>query len=107
MDIEVYADHHVRGGLELVSTIGDEVVAGLGSCAERVTSVCVELTVAAAPRWDRTGLRCQLEVQPRGHASVAVTRLAETGDAAVRGAVDDMRHVLERMFRRIDGHRSA
>jgi len=34
---------------------------------------------------------------------VMVTRLAATGDAAVHGAVDDMRRVLERMFHRIDG----
>jgi hypothetical protein len=105
MEIQVHTDRHIRGQEELISFIGFEVVAGLGPCAERVTSAHVHLT---AERLSRTGpaeLRCLVEVRPRGHAPLAVTHRASTNDAAVRGAVDDMRQVLERMFHRIDERR--
>lgn len=101
MEIKVRTDRAVRNGQELASFVGYEVVAGLGSCATRVASALVEITdetTSTVP-----GLRCQLEVWPLGHAPVIVSRLAATGEAAVSGAVEDMRHVLERMFRRLDG----
>lgn len=103
MEIQVRTDRALRDGQELATFVGYELVAGLGACATRVLSALVELSedgTTSSP----SRLRCQLEVWPLDHAPVAVSRLAATGDAAVRGAVEDMRHVLERMFRRIDGH---
>jgi hypothetical protein len=107
MDIEVRTDRRVQERGDLARFVGYEVLAGLGPCADRVASARVELSVASTAERGRTRLRCQFEVRPRGHAPLAVSRLAATGDAAVRGAVDDMRHVLERMFRRIDGRHEA
>jgi hypothetical protein len=107
MEIEVCTDRSVRETGDLASFAGYEVLAGLGPCADRVASARVELSVASTAERGRTRLRCQFEVRPLGHAPLAVSRLAATGDAAVRGAVDDMRHVLERMFRRIDGRREG
>ncbi len=104
MEIQVRTDRALRGGHELATFVGYEVVAGLGACAVRVISALVELTEDQATTDRPAVLRCQLEVRPHGHAPVIVSRLAADGDAAVRGAVEDMRNVLERMFRRIDGH---
>jgi hypothetical protein len=104
MEIQVSTDRALRGGRELAAFVGYEIVAGLGAFADRVISAMVELTEDQSPAEGSTRLRCQLEVRPRGHASVVVSRFAATGDTAVRGAVEDMRHVLERMFNRIDGH---
>lgn len=103
MEIKVRTDRAMRDGQQLASFVGYEVVAGLGACAARVASALVELTeeTTDAAR-GKPVLRCQLEVWPLGHAPVVVSRLASTGEAAVSGAVADMRHVLERMFRRID-----
>jgi hypothetical protein len=105
MDIEVRTDRSVEERGDLSRFVGYEVLAGLGPCADRVASAQVELTVASTAERGRTRLRCQFEVRPLGHPPLTVSRLAATGDAAVRGAVDDMRHVLERMFRRIDSRR--
>lgn len=105
MEIQVQTDRHIRGKEELISFIGTEVVAGLGACAERVMSVHVYLTAESVAPKGTADLRCLLEVRPRGHAPLAVTHRAPTKDAAVRGAVADMREVLERMFSRIDGRR--
>ena len=102
MEIQLRTDRHVRGADELVSFVGFEVVTGLGPCAPRISSVQVQLTAESGVGGGAAGLRCLLEVRPRGPAPLAVMRCAATTDAAVRGAVDDMRHVLERMFRRID-----
>jgi hypothetical protein len=102
MEIQVRTDHHVRGDEELISYVGFEVVAGLGSCAERVTSAHVHLTAEHVGRRGQTVLRCVLEVRPRGHAPLAVSHRAQTKDAAIRGAVEDMRGILERMLHRID-----
>jgi hypothetical protein len=107
MDIVVRADRQVHDTGDLASFVGYEVLAGLGPCADRVASARVELSVARAAERGHTRLRCQFEVRPEDHAPLAVSRLASTGDAAVRGAVDDMRHVLERMFRRIDSRREG
>jgi hypothetical protein len=102
VEIQVRTDRALKGGQDLAAFVGYELVAGLGTCAERVLSALVELTEDPSGD-DPSRLRCQLEVWPRDHAPVIVSRLAANGDAAVRGAVEDMRHVLERMFRRIDG----
>jgi hypothetical protein len=104
MEIQVRTDRALRGGHELATFVGYEIVAGLGACAIRVMSALVELTEDSPTAHGPARLRCKLEVRPHGHAPVVVSRLASSGDAAVRGAVEDMRHVLERMFRRIDGH---
>jgi len=103
MEIQVSTDRALRGGRELAAFVGYEIVAGLGACADRVISALVELTEDRPTTDSPARLRCQLEVRPHGHAPVIVSRLASDGDTAVRGAVEDMRHVLERMFRRIDG----
>jgi hypothetical protein len=104
MEIQVSTDRALRGGRELAAFVGYEIVAGLGSFADRVTSALVELTEDKPAPEGSTRLRCQLEVRPLGHAPIVVSRLAATGDTAVRGAVQDLSHVLERMFSRIDGH---
>lgn len=105
MEIQVWADRPLRAEDELVSLVGTELVAGLGPCAGRVTSACVHVTTD----WGFHGpaLRCLLEVRPLGHAPLAVTHHASTHDAAVRGAVGDMRGLLDRMFRRIDAAGTA
>jgi hypothetical protein len=104
MEIQVSTDRALKGGRELAAFVGYEVVAGLGAVADRVISALVELTEDESTEEGSSRLRCQLEVRPRGHAPVVVARFAATGDTAVRGAVEDMRRVLERMFNRIDGH---
>jgi hypothetical protein len=101
VQIQVQADHDV-GSDELTSLVGFELLAGLGPCAARVTSACAVLTTDG--RYDGPpALRCVLEVRPNGHAPLAVARRAATTDAAVRAAVGDMRGLLERIFRRMDG----
>lgn len=106
MEILVRTDGHLRGQDELFAFVGFEVIAGLGSCASRVGSVHVELSAEGGGRTGPASLRCRLEVRPRGHAPLAVMHRAPTDVDAVRGAVGDMRGVLERMFRRIDVHRT-
>ena len=103
MQIQVQTDHDVGGNDELTSFVGFEVLAGLGACAARVTSACAVLTTDSTRHPGPPALRGVLEVRPTGHAPLAVTRRAATTDAAVRAAVGDMRGLLERMFRRMDG----
>ena len=102
MEIQVLTDRALRGGQDLAAFVGYELLAGLGASADRVLRALVELSEDTSEQGP-SRLRCQLEVWPQDHAPVIVSRLAANGDAAVRGAVEDMRHVLERMFRRIDG----
>jgi hypothetical protein len=105
MEIQVHTDRHVRAAEELISYIGSEVLTGLGPCAERVMSAHIHLTAENDVRRGPTDLRCMLEMRPRGHAPLAVIHRASTRDAAIRGAINDMRGILERIFSRIDGHR--
>ena len=102
MEIQVRTDRALKGGQDLAAFVGYELVAGLGACAVRVLSALVELS-EDTPEHGPSRLRCHLEVRPRDHEPVIVSRLAVSGDAAIRGAVEDMRNVLERMFSRIDG----
>jgi hypothetical protein len=102
MEIQVHTDRHVRGDEVLIAFVTSEVVTGLGACAGRVMSAHVHLTADSVTRTGSPDLRCMLEARPRGHSPLAVTHCASTKDAAVRGAVADMRSVLERMFQRID-----
>jgi len=102
MEIQVHTDRHVAGDQALISFVASEVVTGLGPCAARVTSIEVHLAEASGARKGPPDLRCLVEARPSGHAPLAVTHRATTTNAAVRGAVSDMRAVLERMFRRLD-----
>jgi len=102
MEIRVRADRPLAAEDELVSFVGFEVLAGLGPCAERVLTAHVQVTTHRPLQAGPAELLCLLEVHPREHPALAVTHRAATRDDAVRGAVGDMRGVLERMFRRID-----
>jgi len=102
MEILVRADRHVRARDDLLSSVGVEVVAGLGQCANRVSSAQVHLFTDSNDRTGPRELRCLLEVRPHEHAPLAVIHAAVTYDDAVRRATADMRGLLERMFRRID-----
>ncbi|WP_183407994.1 hypothetical protein [Nocardioides pocheonensis] len=104
MEILVGTDRQVPGREELLSFIGFEVLAGLGPCASRVSNVHVHLSAETGGRIGPVSMRCRLEVRPEGHEPLAVMHRALSKDDAVRGAVGDMRGVLERMFRRIDAH---
>jgi hypothetical protein len=101
VEILMRTDHRIPSQDAWFSFVGFEVLAGLGPCASRVTSAQVNLSAENDGRAGPT-LRCRLEVLPEGHAPLAVMHQAPTDDEAVRGAVGDMRAVLERMFRRID-----
>lgn len=105
MEIQVRTDRRLLDVEELVAFIGLEVVAGLGPCARRVLSAQVHLIADQVAPHGQPDLRCLLEVCPRDHLPLAVTHRAPTRDAAIRGAIGDMRDVLERMFRRIDARR--
>lgn len=105
MEIQVRTDRHLLDVEELVSFIGSEVVAGLGPCARRVLSVQVHLTLDHFALRGQPDLSCVLEVLPHDHVPLAVTHRAATDSEAIRGAVGDLRDVLERMFRRIDARR--
>jgi hypothetical protein len=105
MDIQVRTDRHVRGDEALVEFIQTQVIDGLQPYLERLTSVSVHLSVESGARKGPPDLRALLEVRPRGHASLAVLHRAATKGDAVHGAVNDMRGVLERVFRRMDAHR--
>ncbi len=102
MEIQVHTDRHVSGDEEFISFVASEVVNGLGPCARRVMGVHVHLAADRITRLSAPELRCLIEARPRAHASVVVTHRAATKDAAVRGAVADLRNVLERMFARMD-----
>jgi hypothetical protein len=105
MEIQVRTDHHVRGEEELISHVMSEVLAGLGPCVQRVMTAHVHLSAENGPGRGPMALRCLLEVRPSGHAPLAVMHRATTKDDAVRGAVSDMRGVLERIFARLDSGR--
>jgi hypothetical protein len=105
MEIQLHADRSVRDEDELLAFVGFELVAGLGPCASRVLSAHVDLSLEPG-RGPVPSLSCVLEVRPVGHAAFAVTHRGPTNVDAVRGAVVDMRGVLERMFRRIDARRA-
>jgi hypothetical protein len=106
LEILVGTDHRVPGRDELISFVGFEIVAGLGPCASRVSNVHVHLAAESCGWSGPAILRCRLELRPEGHEPLAVMHRALNMDDAVRGAVGDMRGILERMFRRIDA-RSA
>ncbi|HEX2895820.1 MAG TPA: hypothetical protein VHO29_17590 [Marmoricola sp.] len=107
MEILVRTDHPIPEDDALTSSVGFELLAGLGPCAARVVKAQVNLTTEADCWGGPVVLHCRLEVLPCGHAPLAVMHRGTTDDEAVRGAVVDMRGVLERMFRRIDAHRTA
>jgi hypothetical protein len=102
MDVEVRTDYHVDGDQALIGYVAEEVAGGLESYARRITSVQVHLGEESGARKGPPELRCALEVRLSGHEPVAVTHRATTKDLAVRGAVSDMRLVLERMLGRLD-----
>lgn len=105
MEIQVRTDQHVKGEEELISYVMSEVLAGLGPCVPRLMTAHVHLSAENGAGRGPMALRCRLEVRPSGHAPLSVMHRASTKDDAVRGAVGDMRGILERIFARLDGGR--
>lgn len=102
MDIQVRTDYHVDGDQGLIAYVEQQISTGLEAFSEKITSVQVHLSEASGARKGPHELRCLIEARLGGHAPVAVRHLGSTKDAVIRGAVTDMRNVLERLYGRLD-----
>ena len=107
MDIQVRTDYHVDGDQGLIAYVEQQVSTGLEPFSEKITSVQVHLGEESGARKGPHELRCLVEVRLAGHEPVAVRRRGSTKDVVVHGAVADMRHVLERLYGRLDTRRGG
>jgi hypothetical protein len=107
MDVQVRTDYHVAGDEGLIGYVTQEVSSGLASFERKITSVQVHLSEESGARKGPHELRCVIEVRLTRHAPVAVTHKASTKDLVVRGAVTDMRTLLDRLYDRLDSRQAG
>lgn len=105
MEIQVHADHHVRGAGGLTAMVEDEVTEGLAAFADRITRVDVHLSDENVGTRAEADIRCLVEARPAGHEPVVVTRHAPTPLEATESASRQMHDLLVGMFGRLNADR--
>jgi hypothetical protein len=98
MHVEVSTDTRTAADIASVTAA---VEAGLSHYKKRLTRVEVHLSDVNGPKGG-PDCRCALEARAAGRQPVAVTNDADTPDAAVKGAVEKMRRMLQTTFGRED-----
>jgi hypothetical protein len=107
MNVIVNTDHNIPLSEESIEEIQKVVAGTLVHFDSRLTRVEVHLTDGSAGRSTADDIRCRLEARPEGLSPEFATDNASSVDAAVAGALQKMKHVLDTTFGRLDQHKGA
>ena len=105
MQIQINTANNVVKGVELDSTVEQEVRDGLSRFRDRLTRVEVHFNDESSVRRGETDTRCMIEARPRGQGPVTVTEHAATVALAMSGALRKLTAALESEFGKQDDHR--
>lgn len=107
MQVIINTDHNIPLGENTIASLESLVESSLEYVESRLTRVEVHLTDGSAGRNTGNDIRCGLEARPAGRNPEFVTDNAETVDAALSGALNKMKHVLDTTFGRQNHHKGA
>ena len=106
MKILITTDNHIVMNRELSSAVESEVDGAIERFERNLTRVEVHLSDENADKGGDRENRCVIEAHIDGMKTVAVTDYAATIDAAITGATDKMKRLLEATFDKVDEKRT-
>ncbi len=94
MQIHVHTDNNIDGTEEMTAHVEREVAAALSRFSDHITRVEVHLSDESAGRVTDADIRCMIEARPERQTPVTVTDDAGSVDAALKGAIHRLNHLL-------------
>jgi ribosome-associated translation inhibitor RaiA len=107
MQIQVNADHTVRGSERLTAHVGAVVEGALSHFSAQITRVEVHLSDENGPKSGQDDKRCMMEARIEGRHPIAVTHHAASLDQAIEGAADKLARSIEHTIGRLRNEHSA
>ncbi|WP_372423827.1 HPF/RaiA family ribosome-associated protein [Salinarimonas chemoclinalis] len=107
MQVQVNTDSSIVGDDALAGRVETAARDALGRFEERITRLEIHLTDVNGAKPGPNDKRCVIEVRPAGRRPETVTDDAGTIDAAVSGALQKLRRVLDGTLGRLDDHKGA
>jgi len=99
MLVTLNTDSNIDGTEALAQQVEAVIQGTLGHLSQHITRVEVHLSdVNSGSKGGPADIRCLLEARPAGHQPVAVSHQAATVAQTVDGAVDKLKHALERLL---------
>ena len=102
MQILIYADHHIKGGDTATATVESIVHAAVDRFASRVTRIEVHLSDTNGPKHGEREKRCVMEARVGGLRPLAAAQEAPNMLAAVEGAAEKLKRLLEHTIERLE-----
>jgi ribosome-associated translation inhibitor RaiA len=94
MQIHVHTDNNIDGTDKMTAHVEREVATALSRFSDHLTRVEVHLSDESAGRVTDADIRCMIEARPEGQTPVTVTDDAGSVDAALKGAIHRLNHLL-------------
>ncbi len=107
MQIQVNADHTVRGSERLTAHVGAVVEGALSHFSAQITRVEVHLSDENGAKSGQDDKRCMMEARIEGRHPIAVTHHAASLDQAIEGAADKLTRSIEHTLGRLRDEHSA
>ncbi len=107
MQIEITTDHNIEFGPHLREEVTADVEARLARFRDRLTRVELHLGDDNGAKAGPADKKCAVEARPAGQKPVGVTHHAASLNAAWRGALRKLEHLLDHRFGKLDHHKGA
>ncbi len=95
MQIQINTDRNIDGREELSDQIKTRVENALDRFDEQITRVEVHISDENSVKGGADDLRCLIEARIEGRQPVAVTHQAANLDAAINGALDKLKNMMD------------
>ncbi|PSJ17730.1 HPF/RaiA family ribosome-associated protein [Nitrosomonas supralitoralis] len=102
MQIQINTDRNIEGHEEFSQQVKTKIEGVLNRFSAHVTRVEVHISDENSDKGGINDKRCLMEARLEGRQPIAVTHQAENLDAAVQGAVDKLKKVIESTLGKLD-----
>lgn len=101
MEILINTEGNIEGNEELIARVKDVVEGSLSKFSEQITEIGVHLSDQNGDESGSDTKRCLLEARLEGRRPTFASHQASSVDAAVDGAADKMRRIIESTMARL------
>ena len=104
MIIQINTDNNVSGNENRNASLSDMLTEGLSRFSNQITRLEVHLSDEDGNKEGINDIRCMLEARLKGRPPVAVTNQANSGDLAVKGAMEKLTNTLTTSLGRLKNY---
>ena len=104
MIIQINTDNNVSGNENRNASLSDMLTEGLSRFSNQITRLEVHLSDEDGNKEGINDIRCMLEARLKGRPPVAVTNQANSGDLAVKGAMEKLTNTLTSSLGRLKNY---